>query len=178
MEGLLVDAAGTRDVLVFVEAVEVEDGLVGDNEEPDLFQGLSKDAEDIGDEVEQPRGVEDDYLDVEEGSADSSDEASRETNSRVSNVFNEEHEERYADLPDYNPDCDHEEFFFKIGLKFLSVEQFRGAIYKHTLLLFGQMLHVQGVMEVGGSLNARMKLVIGGYMLSGGEMVQVSWLGG
>ncbi|CAI0380349.1 unnamed protein product, partial [Linum tenue] len=77
------DLAGTRDVSVFVEAVEVEDGLVGDNEEPDLFQGLPKETEDIGDEVEQPGGVEDDYLDVEEGSAASSDEAARETNPRI-----------------------------------------------------------------------------------------------
>ncbi|CAL1376860.1 unnamed protein product [Linum trigynum] len=85
MEGLIVNAAETKDVPVFVDVIELEDGLIGDNEDPYMFQGLSKECEDIGkssvarkiinvadscdcgDEVEQPHVFGDVYLEVEEG---------------------------------------------------------------------------------------------------------------
>ncbi|CAL1393136.1 unnamed protein product [Linum trigynum] len=90
-----------------------------------------------GEEVDQSRVSEDgeeepskDYLEMEQETSYSSDRISTPGNQSVSNVFNEEPEERYANLPFYDPDCDHEELFFKVGLKFLTLEQFRLAVYK------------------------------------------------
>ncbi|CAL1382474.1 unnamed protein product [Linum trigynum] len=112
------------------EGSEVEGADSGSDEE-----GSEEEGADSGDgeEANQSRAAVGSYEEDESNEDFDPDEASTPTHRSQHVLDDEEPEDMMDNLPFYDPLCDHKQFEFHVGLKFLTVETFKKAVAKHAV---------------------------------------------